>query len=158
VSQKLLVVLLVVIVVLFVVTIALGASHGPRSPDDSDPDGIGFLNGLQGQRFLRLGDKATTTCQTSDQITLNVPAGAEGCTVTVGKRSIFSRPIRVAFDTAGPVSVKVESKTVPGKEQAVDGGKCFASAVEHGGGTITLTAPFATTIAIRTAKCDDAGS
>ncbi len=52
-GQKLLIVLLVVVAVVFVVTLALGASHGPRSPDDSDPDGIGFLDGLQGNRFLR---------------------------------------------------------------------------------------------------------
>jgi hypothetical protein len=58
------------------------------------------------------------------------------------------------------VTVKVESKSVPGRDQAVGGGKCFGSAVDHGGGTITLLAPFATTITLQTTACprDDAGS
>jgi len=153
VSQKLLIVLLVVVAVLFVVTIALGASHGPRSSDD-DPDGIGFLDGLQGNHFLRLGDKATTTCQTSDSVTLTVPV-SPGCALVVEKRSFFSRPTRVAFIPAGSVIVIPDANGVPAKDTAVDGGKCYASAVDHGGGTITVvSAAFAsTTIALQTTPC-----
>lgn len=153
------IVLLVVVAVLFVVTLAMGGSHKPRAPGDSDPDGIGFLSGLQGNRFVRLGDKATTTCVTGDQVTLSVPTTPEGCTITVGKRSFFSKPLRIAFDTPGLVSVTVESKSVAGREQSVGGDHtCFASAVDHGGGTITLKTSFATTVTLRTTKCDDAGS
>jgi hypothetical protein len=150
------IVLLVVVAVVFVVTLAMGGSHAPRAPNDSDPDGISFLGGLQGNRFLRLGDKATTTCPTGDQITLSVPAGGDGCSITVGTRSIFSKPIRVAFVAAGPVTVTVASKSVPGRGQQVpddDGHDCFMAAVDHGGGTITLVAAFATTITLRTARC-----
>jgi hypothetical protein len=152
VGQKLLIVLLVVVVVLFVVTLALGASHKPRSPDDSDPDGIGFLDGLQGNHFLRLGDKATTTCQTSDQVTLNVPVA--GCAIVVEKRSFLSRPTRVVFIPAGNVVVTPEANGVPTKDASVDGGKCYGSAVDHGGGTITVTAVFnPTTITLQTTAC-----
>lgn len=151
------IVLLVVVAVVFVVTLALGGSHAPRPPGDSSPDGISFLGGLQGNRFLRLGDKASTTCPTSDEVTLTVPV-SPGCTITVGKRSFFSKPIRVAFDTPGLVTVTVDSKSVPGREQSVGGDhSCFMSAVDHGGGTITLVGAFATTVTLRTAKCD-AGS
>jgi hypothetical protein len=159
VAQKLMIVLLVVVAVVFVVTLALGGSHAPRAPDDSDPDGISFLGGLQGNRFLRLGDEATTTCSTGDQVTLNVPIG--GCTITVGKRSLFSKPIRIAFVTAGPITVTVDSKSVPGRGQQVPDDKghtCFMSSVDHDGGTITLAASTSTAITLLTTKCGDAGS
>jgi len=152
------IVLLVVVAIVFVVTLALGGSHGPRQPDD--PSGIGFLDGIQGNRFLHLGDKAETTCVTGDQTTLSVPAAPNACAITVGKRSFFSRPTRVVFNTGGSIVVTVDSKNVPGRATSVDGGKCFGSAVDHGGGTITLTAPFATTVTLLTVACprDDAGS
>jgi hypothetical protein len=159
VGQKLMIVLLVVVAVVFAVTLAMGGSHKARSAGDSDPAGIGFLDGLQGKRFLRLGDKATTTCITGDQVTLNVPVGLDGCTIAVEKRSFFSRPTRVAFVAHGSVSVTVDSKRVPGKATSVDSDKCFGSAIDHGGGTIIVTAPAATTITLQQTACPrDAGS
>lgn len=151
--MKLLVVLLVVVAVVFVVTIALGASHGPRSPDDPDPAGIGFLDGLQGNHFLRIGDKASTDCPTvsSEPTVLSVPTS--GCTIVVEKRSFFSKPIRVAFDVAGQAIVTPAANGVTPKPSTVDGGDCYGSAVDHSGGTISVSAFFATTITLRTAAC-----
>ena len=154
-AQKLLVVLLVVVAVVFVVTIALGSSHGPRSPDDSDPDGIGFLDGLQGNHFLRIGDRASTDCPTvsTDPTVLSVPTS--GCALVVEKRGFFSRPTRVAFDVAGQVVVNATTNGVTTKPSTVPDGdhRCYASAVDHSGGTISLSAFFATTITLRTAAC-----
>ena len=151
--MKLLVVLLVVVAVVFLITIALGASHGPRSPDDPDPDGIGFLDGLQGNHFLRIGDKASTDCPTvsTEPTVLSVPTS--GCTLVIEKRSFFSRPTRVAFDATGQVIVTAAANGVTPKPSTVNGGDCYGSAVDHSGGTVSLAAFFATTITLRTAAC-----
>ena len=158
-AQKLLIVLLVVVVVVFVVTLALGGSHAPRAPDDSDPDGISFLGGLRGNHFVHLGDKASTTCQNSDSVTLTVPAS--GCVIVVEKRSIFSRPTRVEFKSPADVTVSADANGVPSESKTVAAGKCYATAVDHKGGTITVIAPAfsTTTIALQSAPChDDAGA
>jgi hypothetical protein len=150
---KVLIILLVVVAVLFLIAVALGASHGSRRPDD--PSGVGFLKGLQGSRFLTLGDKASTTCPvvSTNPTVLSVPAAT--CVITVEKRSLFSRPTRVAFDAGAGMTVTSDTKSVPNQQNTLptDGRYCYGSAVAHGGGTITL-APFSsTTITLRTAAC-----
>lgn len=152
--MKVLVVLLVVVAMVFVVTIALGASHGPRSPDDPDPDGIGFLDGLQGNHFLRIGDKASTDCPTvsTEPTVLSVPTS--GCTLVVEKRSFFSRPTRVALVPAGSVGVTATANGVPPEEKSVNGNDCYGLAVDHSGGSISVRAFFnATTITLQTSAC-----
>jgi hypothetical protein len=156
VSKKLIIVL-VAIVVLFVVTIAIGASHG-SSASPAHPGFAGALKGLQGSRFLTIGDAATTTCAIvgSAPTVLSVSGS---CVISVEKRGLFSSATRVAFDANGQVGVVAETKSVPAQTNTVDGGECYGSAIDHSGGTITLSAFPATTITLRTAACpDDAGA
>lgn len=155
--SKKLIIVLVAIAVLFVVTIAIGASHG-SSASPAHPGFAGALKGLQGSRFLTIGDAAATTCAIvgSAPTVLSVSGS---CVISVEKRGLFSSATRVAFDANGQVGVVAETKSVPAQTNTVDGGKCYGSAIDHSGGTITLSAFPATTITLRTAACpDDAGA
>jgi hypothetical protein len=149
--NKKVIIVLVVIVVLFVATIAIGASHGSSASPDH-PGFAGALKGLQGSRFLTIGDKATTTCPTVGSVP-TVLSVSGSCAIFVEKRSLFSSATRVAFDANGQVVVVAETKSVPAQTSTVDGGKCYGSAVDHNGGTITVSAFFATTITLRTEAC-----
>jgi hypothetical protein len=153
VSKKLIIVL-VAIVVLFVATIVIGASHGSSASPDH-PGFAGALKGLQGSRFLTLGDKATTTCSvmSTPPTVLNVPGS---CVISVEKRSLFSTSTRVAFDViGGQVTVIAKTKGVPDQTSTVpsEKGNCYGSAIGHDGGTIELTAFPSATITLRTATC-----
>lgn len=152
--NKGLIIALVVIVVLFVVTLAVGAGHrGSADPDH--PGFAGGLKGLQGSRFLVIGDKASTTCPVVNTAPTMLSVSGS-CAITVEKRSFFSTATRVAFDAAGQVSVRVDTKGLPeqtGNLPDDHGKSCFGTAVDHNGGTITLGAFLATTITLRTAAC-----
>jgi hypothetical protein len=136
-SQKLLIVLLVVLVVIFVITLGIGGCHSSGSGKDPDhPGAVGALKGLQGKRFLRIGDKASTTCGVlPNQVGLVVNGT---CTITFEKRSFFSRSTRVLFVPSATVFVQVKPKSGHDRTDRVDGGKCYGSAIDHGGGTMTL--------------------
>jgi hypothetical protein len=132
-SQKLMIVLLVVVVVLFIVTVVIGASHGSWN---GKPDGVSALQGLQGNRFLAFGDHSSATCASPGQTSFTV---SFSCTITLDKRSFFSKSTRVAFIPQQNVSVVTDPKSGPTQTVSVDAGKCFATAVDHSGGTITVT-------------------
>jgi hypothetical protein len=149
--SKGLIIVLVVIVVLFVATIAIGASHGGSASPDH-PGFAGSLKGLQGNRFLTIGDKASTTCPVVNAAPTMLSVFGT-CVISIDKRGLFSTSTRVAFDANGAVSVMTEPTSVSAQLPADDGGTCFGSAVDHDGGTITLTAFTATTITVRTSAC-----
>jgi hypothetical protein len=145
-NQKLLIVLLVAIVVIFVITIGIGGCHSSGSGKDPDHAGfVGALKGLQGNRFLKIGDKATVTPDTCNQgpTTLRIN-GFGSCIVTVQKRAFFKKSTRVALVANAPISVFVNPKNGPQLNKAVNAGKCFGSAVDHAGGTIQITGTNAT--------------
>lgn len=149
--NKGLIILLVVIVVLFVATIAIGASHG-GSADPDHPGFAGSLKGLQGSRFLTIGDNASTSCPVVNTAPTMLSVSGT-CVISIDKRGRFSTSTRVAFDASGALSVTTEPTSVSGQLPTDDGGMCFGSAVDHNGGTITLTAFMTTTITLRTSAC-----
>jgi hypothetical protein len=143
VSQKLLIILLVVLVVIFVITVGIGGCHASGSGKDPDHAGfVGALKGLQGKRFLKIGDKATVTPSTCalGPTTLRVNGV---CIVTVEKRAFFRKSTRVALVANTPISVFVNPKNGPQVNKAVNG-KCFGSAVDRAGGTIQISGSNAT--------------
>lgn len=145
-SQKLLIIVLVVLVVIFVITIGIGGCHASGSGKDPDHAGfVGALKGLQGKRFLKIGDKAnvapTGCAQTSTTLRIN---GNGACIVTLEKRAFFRKSTRVALVGNAPISVFVNPKNGPQLNKAVDAGKCFGSAVDHAGGTIQISGSNAT--------------
>lgn len=143
-SQKLLIIVLVVLVVIFVITIGIGGCHASGSGKDPDHAGaVGALKGLQGKRFLKIGDKATVTPNTCalGPTTLRVNGV---CIVTVEKRAFFRKSTRVAFVGNAPISVFVNPKNGPQLNKGVNAGKCFGSAVDRAGGTIQISGSNAT--------------
>jgi hypothetical protein len=147
-SQKLLIIVLVAIVVIFVITIGIGGCHAPDSGKDSDhPGAVGALKGLQGKHFLKLGDKATASCAPPGAVTLAVNGS---CIITVQKRAFFRTATRIIFrrcvdppscQTASTFpffQVIVVSKNGPKQNEQIIGKKCFATAIDHAGGTMTL--------------------
>jgi hypothetical protein len=144
VNQKLLIIVLVAIVVIFVITIGIGGCHASGSGKDPDHAGfVGALKGLQGKRFLKIGDKATVTPNTCAQgpTTLRVNGV---CIVTVEKRAFFRKSTRVALVANAATSVFVNPKNGPQVNKLVNAGKCFGSAVDHAGGTIQISGTNAT--------------
>ena len=140
-SQKLLIILLVVLALIFLITIGMGGCHsGGRTPDSAGA--VKALKGLQGNRFLQIGDKAfvddTRTCSVGAQaLTVN-----PRCLVIFQKRAFFRKSTRVALrPTNRPLHVVIEPRDGPGQEETVGAGDCFGSAVSHSGGTMTLTGP-----------------
>jgi hypothetical protein len=143
-TQKLLIIVLVALVVIFVITIGIGGCHASGSGKDPDhPGAVGALKGLQGKRFLKIGDKATLTPNTCAQgpTTLRVNGV---CIVTVEKRAFFRKSTRVALVANAPISVFVNPKNGPQVNKAVNAGRCFGSAVDHAGGTIQISGSNAT--------------
>jgi hypothetical protein len=150
-AGKVVVIVLVVIAMLFVITVALGGSHGGGNTDS--PDAVNFLKGLQSKRFLTLGDKATATCAGAGQRVL-VLAGSS-CTITLEKRGFLGEPTRVVLIPTGlmPLGVKIDPKSGPAQDESVDPGKCFQSAVGPGGGTVTLLPSGNVTVTLQDRAC-----
>lgn len=137
-AQKLLIIALVVLVVIFVLIVGIGSCQGSVNTDGY-PRGagpVGALKGLQGNRFLTIGDKATTTCGVVNELTLTVNGQ---CEVVFQKRRFFNKSTRVVFVPTGSVDVTIRPKDGDERTDSVDSGECFGSAVGHAGGTMTLT-------------------
>jgi len=131
------IILLLAIVVIFLITIGIGGCHASGSGKDPDHAGaVGALKGLQGKRFLKIGDKASTTCGVRPNDVGLIVNGT--CTITFQKRSFFSRSTRVVFTPSATIFVLVKPENGPERNDRVDGGKCYASAIDHAGGTMTL--------------------
>jgi hypothetical protein len=140
--NKWLVIGLVLVVLLFLGAIVLGASHGSGRPDR--PDGVSHLQGLQGNRFLAFGDHASAPCAAPGSTFFTF---SSTCTITVDKRGFFSKSTRVALIPQQTVTV-VTDTSVPTQTVTVDSGKCFATAIDHSGGTVTMTGGINTQVAV----------
>jgi hypothetical protein len=146
-TQKLLIIVLVVLVVIFVITVGIGGCHGGGDTDDEGA--VSALKGLQGNRFLEIGDKASvspTSCGAPGAQTLTVNTS---CVVTFEKRAFFRRSTRVVFEADKAVRVTIEPEDGPRQNELLDASECFASAVNHSGGTMTLTSSGATVALLR---------
>jgi hypothetical protein len=135
-AQKLGIVALIVIVVLFAITLGVGASHDD-SGDSDRPDPVEFLEGLKSDRFVEIGDKASTTCE-------NPPGElivAGTCAIAIDERGFLSKPTRVALhEPDALLTVQVEQDTGPSQDDVVAPGECFETAIAAKGGTVTLIA------------------
>jgi hypothetical protein len=137
-SQKLMIIVLVALAVIFVIAVGIGGCHG--SARRGDAGAASALKGLQGKRFLVIGDKASTTCTVGNDMfgrqTLTV---SRTCTVFFGKRSFFRRPTRVVFVSNAKVNVSVDPVNGRHQGEQVDPGDCSASAIDRHGGTMTFS-------------------
>jgi hypothetical protein len=136
-AQKLLIVVLVALVVIFVITVGIGGCHGGGDTDDAGA--VSALKGLQGNRFLEIGDKAIAPppgCGSPDANTLTVNGT---CVVTFEKRAFFRRSTRVVFVANKPMRVIIDPNDGPRQDEQLRALECFASAVNRSGGTMTLT-------------------
>lgn len=154
-AQKILIIVLVVLVVIFVITIGVGGCHG--GGDSDDPGAVKSLKGLQGNRWLTIGDKATVSppsCGAPGAQTLTVNTT---CIVTFQKRAFFRRSTRVALLGNRSLRVIVNPKDGPRQDDTVDPFQCFASAVNHSGGTMTLIAStgLSTAVFLRQQACPE---
>lgn len=141
-AQKILIIVLVVLVVIFVITIGVGGCHG--GGDSDDPGAVKSLKGLQGNRFLTIGDKASIgppppapTCAVTGPDGRVLRVDGE-CTITLGKRAFFRKSTRVVLQPSGRVRVRVRPKKGPDQDETVTN-ECFGTAINRAGGTITLT-------------------
>lgn len=147
-TQKLMIIVLVALAVIFLITLGIGGCHRSGPPD---PDRAGFvrsLKGLQGNRFLQIGDKASTTCVQANAVIVRVNGT---CQIFLQKRAFFRRSTRVAFrrcldaacQTLGqfpfPFQVSVNPRKGPTQSDQVGGETCYGTAIGRSGGTITLT-------------------
>jgi hypothetical protein len=132
-AQKLMIIALVALVVIFVIAVGIGGCHGSGRSDR--PGAVSALKGLQGKRFLVIGDKTTATCAAPGAVTFTV-SGA--CVITFQKRAFFRKATRVVFRATAPVRVVIEPENGPRQDELVDPNKCFGSAVDHAGGKMTL--------------------
>ena len=146
-AQKILIIVLVVLVVIFVITIGIGGCHGSGTPNPNRAGFVGALKGLQGKRFLEIGDKASmsprppppqSNCGTPNAETLTVGGT---CVITFEKRAFFRKSTRVVLQPNRPLLVVIAPNDGPRQDVQLpaDGDFCFASAVNHSGGTMTLT-------------------
>ena len=138
-TQKLMIVLLVALVVIFLITVGMGGCHGSGNTDR--PGAVSALKGLQGKRFLEIGDKASvspTNCAGPGPAMLTVNGT---CLVTFEKRAFFRRSTRVVFRANRPMAVVVDPKDGPRQDEQLNAFECFASAVNHSGGAMSLTSP-----------------
>jgi hypothetical protein len=144
--NKKLIIALVVIAVLFVVAIIISASH-PSGPSDR-PSAVSSLKGLQGNRFLVLGDKASTSCASPGQTAFFMNGS---CTIVLDKRGFFSKSTRVALDLPGGFVVVTDPNSGATQTVTVSDGGCFGTAIDHSGGSVTLTG--VGTVGIRSSGC-----
>jgi hypothetical protein len=138
VNQKVLIIVLVALVVIFVITVGIGGCHASGNRRTDDESAVGALKGLQGNRFLEIGDKASASppsCGSPGAQTLTVNGS---CVITFEKRAFFRRSTRVVFRPNSRVSVIVVPRDGPRQDEQVNQGECFATAVNHSGGTLTL--------------------
>jgi len=144
-TQKLMIVVLVVLVVIFLLTLGMSACQGSGEPKPGRAGAVDSLKGLQGNRFLEIGDKASTTCDQLDAVTLRVTGT---CAITLQKRAFFRRSTRVAFTVNAPTRVIINPNDGPRQDVQLpeDGKFCFGSAVARSGGTITLASTNATLV------------
>lgn len=132
-TTKLVVVALIVIVGLFAATVLMSASHPSGNTDR--PSAAGALKGLQGSHWLSIGHGAATTCGPDpDPSKLQV---FSSCAIVIAKRGFLSSPTRVAFQVQGSLEVITSPKNGPEQDSSVSG-ECFGTAIDRGGGTITL--------------------
>jgi hypothetical protein len=160
-SQKLLIIVLVVLAVIFVITLGMSACKGSGEPRPGRAGAVDRLKGLQGNRFLEIGDDASTTCGFVNAVTLTVTGS---CAITLEKRAFFRRSTRVVFrrclnpptcQTIGafPALFRVIVNPSEGPTQNDDiGGKgCYGTAIGREGGRITLIGN--ATISLRRPGC-----
>lgn len=136
-AQKILIIVLVVLVVIFVITVGIGGCHG--GGDSDDPGAVKALKGLQGNRFLEIGDKASVNPPTCGLPGAQALTANPTCVVTFEKRAFFRRSTRVVFQSNRPMRVVVNPKDGPLQDETIGASECFATAVNHSGGTVTLT-------------------
>lgn len=153
-SQKLLIIVLVVLVVIFVLTLGMSACKGSGEPKPGRAGAVDTLKGLQGNRFLEIGDDAITTCGIVNSRRLTVPV--TGCAITLEERAFFRRSTRVAFDASAPLDVILTPKDGPRQEAQLpfEGSFCFGSSVSNDGGTMRLSGNNVT-VFLRTQGCPE---
>ena len=144
-TQKLMIVVLVVLVVFFLLTLGMSACQGSGEPKPGRAGAVDSLKGLQGNRFLEIGDKASTTCVVDNAVVLRVNGT---CQIFLQKRAFFRRSTRVAFTVNAPTRVIINPNDGPRQDVQLpeDGKFCFGSAVARSGGTITLASTNATLV------------
>ena len=160
-SQKLLIIVLVVLVVIFVITLGMSACKGSGEPNPGEAGAVDGLKGLQGNRFLEIGDNATTTCNRVNSVTLNVTVA--GCAITLEKRAFFRRSTRVVFrrcldppacqslGTFPVFQVFVNPQEGPTQSDPIAGKTCYGTAIGREGGRITLVGN--ATVSLRPPGC-----
>ena len=148
-SQKLLIVLLVVLALIFLITLGMGGCHS-GTPTPNRAGFVGSLKGLQGNRFLTIGDKASTTCDVLNASTLRVNTK---CFVFFQKRAFFRKSTRVVFKANAPLHVTIDPKDGRRQEAGLSTLECFASAVNHSGGTMTLEATGSAIVVLQRGPC-----
>jgi hypothetical protein len=148
VSQKLLIIVLVVLVLIFLITLGMSACKGSGDPNPGSAGAVDRLEGLQGNRFLEIGDDASvnpSSCGSPGGQTLTVNGT---CVVTFDKRAFFRKSTRVAFTANKPIFVTIVPKDGPRQEendmQPLAAFRCFGSSVGRSGGTMTLSGTNAT--------------
>lgn len=135
------IIVLVVLVVIFVITLGIGGCHGGGDTDDAGA--VRALKGLQGNRFLEIGDKASVDppdCEIQSR-RLQVTGS---CRITFAKRAFFRRSTRVVLSATAAMGVIIDPNDGPTQNEQLAASECFASAVSRSGGTMTLSSPSAT--------------
>jgi len=158
-----LIIVLVVLVVIFLLTLGMSACKGSGNPTPDRAGAVDSLKGLQGNRFLEIGDDASTTCGFVNSVTLTVNGS---CAITLEKRAFFRRSTRVVFrrclnpptcQSLGlfpfPFQVIVNPSKGPTQSDPIGGKGCYGTAIGREGGRITL---FGTaTISLRRPGCPE---
>jgi hypothetical protein len=134
------IIVLVVLVVIFLITLGMSACKGSGEPKPGRAGAVDRLKGLQGNRFLRIGDDARTTCNVVNPVILTVSGT---CFVTFEKRAFFRRATRVSFRASAPIRVIIVPKDGPRQDEPemnpLAANRCFGSSVGRSGGTMTLS-------------------
>ena len=161
-SQKLLIIVLVVLVVIFLITLGMSACKGSGDPNPGSAGAVDSLKGLQGDRFLEIGDDASTTCGFVNAVTLTVNGS---CAITLEKRAFFRKSTRVVFrrclnpptcQSLGafpPFQVVVNPGEGPNQSDQIGGETCYGTAIGREGGRITLIGT--ATISLRPPGCPE---
>ena len=134
------IILLVVLALIFLITVGMGGCHhGGRTPNDAGA--VKSLKGLQGNRFLEIGDKAFVGPGSCGQPGTQVLIVNPRCFVTFQKRAFFRKSTRVALQSNRLLNVSIDPVDGPHQDETVGAGVCFGSAVSHSGGSMTLFSP-----------------